>query len=324
MAERTAGGIRKGAMILCEERPRRRVSSLRRAAGNRCRRCQCPFFAVDQAEKPHCGPPEAISARLESLRQRTEGDPMSRIVTIAAVLAALMIVGTPAHACDSNYPWLCKPVPSIDPPESAAEPAKPAAKPLEIANRRGAARTAVAAKASKSSIYNSRKSTARKATARRWAERSRRAKAAAARKLIETSAKAEPTEAFRAVTTASPEPRRKPAVVSAAAPATEAAAGSSPGFAGMWAERSTAAAEPLPAVAAAEPGQPASEPAPAQPEPAVSQHPVSQHPVSQHEVNEIDLAAAEPLATPDSSWMRSLFIAFGGLLAVGSALRLFI
>ena len=41
---------------------------------------------------------------------------------------------------------------------------------------------------------------------------------------------------------------------------------------------------------------------------------------SQNEVNEIDLAAKGPPA--DSYWLRNLFIAVGGLLAVGSALRL--
>jgi hypothetical protein len=44
--------------------------------------------------------------------------------------------------------------------------------------------------------------------------------------------------------------------------------------------------------------------------------------VSQSEVNEIDLAAAAGPESADQSWMRTLVLAFGGVLAVGSALRL--
>ena len=41
-------------------------------------------------------------------------------------------------------------------------------------------------------------------------------------------------------------------------------------------------------------------------------------------MNEIDLAAAANPDAADQSWMRTLVLAFGGLLAVGSALRLFL
>jgi hypothetical protein len=45
----------------------------------------------------------------------------------------------------------------------------------------------------------------------------------------------------------------------------------------------------------------------------------------QSEANEMDLAAATPPPGPaDQSWVRSLFLAFGGLLAAGTALRFFI
>jgi hypothetical protein len=46
---------------------------------------------------------------------------------------------------------------------------------------------------------------------------------------------------------------------------------------------------------------------------------------AQNEVNEIDLAAPDPpAARSESSWLRNLFLAFGGLIAFGSAVRLLV
>src|SRR5947209_326555 len=90
-------------------------------------------------------------------------------MAVALVLAGWTVVAAPAHACDSNYPWLCPPVPSVDPPPDAtAEPAKGAkpAKPPQVANRHAA--KSVAAKATKASA---RKIAARKAAMRRFAAR---------------------------------------------------------------------------------------------------------------------------------------------------------
>ncbi|MFL5098048.1 MAG: hypothetical protein ACJ8ES_22320, partial [Xanthobacteraceae bacterium] len=74
------------------------------------------------------------------------------------------------------------------------------------------------------------------------------------------------------------------------------------------------AAAPVGAATTTQASEPASEPAPVKPVPVASQS----------EVNEIDLAAADPAPQSDGSWLRGLFIAFGGVLALGSALRLFL
>ena len=45
---------------------------------------------------------------------------------------------------------------------------------------------------------------------------------------------------------------------------------------------------------------------------------------SQQDVNEMDLAAVDAAAASESFWLRGLFLALGGLLALGSALRLLV
>jgi hypothetical protein len=88
------------------------------------------------------------------------------------------------------------------------------------------------------------------------------------------------------------------------------AAPSEPGFAAAWKDRAAVTAEPVELAAASQGGQPAAE--------VVEKKPVRV--ASQDEVNEMDLAAAKSAIT-DSFWLRGLFLALGGLLAVGSALR---
>jgi hypothetical protein len=217
-----------------------------------------------------------------------------RLLAIAAVFAAGL--GMPAHACDSNYPWTCQPVRSIDPPETT-EPSKPAAKPLSTKRSAQAKRNA------------------RKSAARQWAVRARRAKIAAA------SAAAARAAAAEARKSAQSEPTRKASAKPGEAgpaitPARVAEDGNdrNTGFATMWAERSTA--EPA-AASAADPARIM--------EPATGSAPLNPVTVAlQNEVTAIDLAAAEPVAASNSSWLRGLFLAFGGLIAAGSALRLFL
>ena len=247
-----------------------------------------------------------------------------RITVIAAIFTALTISLSPAHACDSNYPWTCKPVPSIDPPEAAAD-AKPAAKPLKIMFRPRAAaaqtRKAVnAAVKAERSAQTSRKRLARKAVTRRWAVRARLAKVAAARIAAEQADVEQPIEQAKI-----PVPKRRDAAEKPDLRRERLAEGNEPntGFAAIWAERS--AAQPEAAAVAAESGstEAAADPVAASPIPI----PVVASPVpvaSQDDINEIDLAAAPAAASIDSFWLRGLFLAFGGLLAVGSALRLFV
>jgi hypothetical protein len=244
-----------------------------------------------------------------------------RTVALAAPVAALMLPGLPAHACDSNYPWLCKPVPSIDSSEAETKPAKP----LPITSQRkdaSAAKAKAAAKPAKAKVQRSAqarvKQVARKPPARRLVLRPRHQNVAAAplEDPIVT-----PSESMKI---APPRERvQKPAVSSAGV--ADATNEPNTGFAAAW-ERTTGVAEPIgaapvapaapaaSAAAAAAASEPASEPAPVKPVPVVSQG----------EVNEIDLAAADSAPQSDGSWLRGLFIAFGGILALGSALRLFL
>lgn len=263
---------------------------------------------------------------------------MARILAIAAVMAGLTFVVTPARACDSNYPWLCPPVPSIDPPETAApEPATPA-KPLPIAKNHPAKTKAV--KAERTTAM-SRKSAARKAAMHRWAARARAAKLAAARRAAEAAAaKAEQAESRKVAADAESRkaaadvasPARRPVVTPPPAPRMLDGMGQgNTGFATLWAEHTTDAAEPVSAEPApAATGTAAAETAVLTAAPATAEtraDPVSTNGVAlaaQNEVNALDLAAAQPAAAADSSWVRKLFLAFGGLIAVGSALRLFI
>jgi hypothetical protein len=235
-----------------------------------------------------------------------------RTLAILVALAGFVLAGAPAHACDSNYPWTCKPVPSIDPPEAASE-AK-TTKPLQLTARRAAAAsrksnaraakptaraTRAMAKVERASKA-SRQQAARKANARHLVLHARHAKVAT-REVEEEEAR--PAEAPR--TAKLPVQRLNPARIA------DTTNEPSARFAAIWDERSTGAAKP----AEAPQFNLASEPAP--PPPAA---PVQV--ASQNEVNELDLAAADKAS--DGSWLRSLFIAFGGLLAVGSALRLFV
>jgi hypothetical protein len=243
-----------------------------------------------------------------------------RLVAIVPVLAA--VLGLPAHACDSNYPWLCTPVPSIDPPETA-ESDKPAAKPLPITPRAGraAAKTSKSARVERSAQAN-HKRMARKSAARQWAVRARHAKiaaasaaaaSAAARTAAAEAQKAGLRESARTAPAKPSEAGPRPAIP----PTRVADDGNGPntGFAAMWAEMPAERSTAEQAVAEAPPTA----------EPATGAAPLNAVPVaSQNEVNAIDLAAADPAAPADSSWLRGLVLALGGLIAVGSALRMFI
>src|SRR5262247_219242 len=57
-----------------------------------------------------------------------------RIIAVMLAVAGSVVLAH-AQGCDSPYPWLCKPVPSIDPPETAEPSKQPAGKPLPIAAR---------------------------------------------------------------------------------------------------------------------------------------------------------------------------------------------
>jgi hypothetical protein len=243
-----------------------------------------------------------------------------RAMAAAAVFAGMIIAAAPALAsCDSIYNNTCKPIPATDPPEPAAEPDK-AAKPLQINARRAASRKARAER----SAQKERKRYARGVTTTRvFALRQRRAKAIAAvpRERIKPAAVEDDVE---------PSPRSAKAsrrVLTAADPG--ATSGEAPDL-----NTATDVLRPPP-VATVPVSSPVSSSVaspvvanpvePARPAPAASPAPTPVRTVSQNEVNEIDLAAAAAAPDPaDQSWMRTLVLAFGGLLAVGSALRLFL
>jgi len=247
-----------------------------------------------------------------------------RTVAVAAILASFALPSTAARACDSNYPWLCKPVPSIDPPEAATESNKPAPKPLQITSRRAAAAArAKAHRAAKASAKTTKataklersKQVARTSVARREALRGRAAKVAAARVAGQDSAETAPIESTKIAPTRRSEAVHPPATAAGVVDASVADASndSNAGFAAMWAERGTAAAGPVDARSEAA-AQAASEP--------VAAGPVQV--ASQNAVNQLETAAPEPATASDGDWLRALFLAFGGLLALGSALRLFL
>jgi hypothetical protein len=276
----------------------------------------------------------------------------SAALASAIVIAGLSIAAPPAHACDSNYPWLCKPVPSIDPPETA-DSSKTESKPVKSASRRTRAavkqeKEQAAAKTDNSRSEAASKRAARRAESRRERREARRARAAAARAAEES---AEETETAEPERTPMPRPAPQPRVNAGSEPTT--------GFA-VWTERIASAAQgiaPTPAgrsdgpaaavpteapppqptapvmaqatvpaappPAAAAPTAPPAAAAPAASASTAAEPPANSHSVpaaSQNEVNEIDLAAKEPPG--DRSWLRNIFIAMAGLLAVGSALRL--
>jgi hypothetical protein len=245
----------------------------------------------------------------------------SHLTTISLALAGWTIVVAPAHACDSNYPWLCPPVPSIDPPADApAEPAKATkpAKPQAAANRHAKAAAAKAGKAAAAKA-TARKIAARKAAMRRFAARGHMKIALASRQVEATAVRADSPEP-RTSGGRVPVPNRRPVV--AAPREADGSGGASNGFASVWADRSVAAME---APAAPDTSNQADVSPTAQAETS-SAAPVAPAAVApRSEPNEIDLAAATPPPEPaDQSWVRSLFLAFGGLLAAGTALRFFI
>jgi hypothetical protein len=235
----------------------------------------------------------------------------------AACIAGTLVLASTAHACDERFPWTCKPAPSTAASEPA-ESSKTTAKPLQITTRRRGS-NAKTAKTSERSAHVNRKRLARKAAPHRSVVRARHAKAVAAvpeddSRPGEDTARPTPGEAFNKAVAEPRELGRKDSPRSSRS--TRVADGStegSPGFASMWKDRMVAA-EPVELPAPRESAAAAAEPAT---NPAQRPLPV----VAQDEVNDMDLAAAAAPATADSFWLRGLFLALGGLLAVGSAVR---
>jgi hypothetical protein len=237
------------------------------------------------------------------------------VAAMSAIFVAALVVGTPAHAsCDSIYSGSCKPIPAKEAPEPAAEPEK-TSKPLQI-NRRHAARKAAR---SQRTAQTPRKRYARGTTTETvLVLRKRRAKALAS--APRERAKAAPIVAEDDAAPAPPRrslraPRRHLATADLNAPNGDATDGAA---ATDVLRPHSVATVPVatPVAAGAEQARPA--PPVAAPAPAVRT-------VAQSEVNEIDLAAAAATPDPaDQSWMRTLVLAFGGVLAAGTALRLFL
>ena len=236
------------------------------------------------------------------------------VAAMSAIFVAALIAGTPVHAsCDSIYTGSCKPIPAKDPPEPAAEPEK-ASKPLQI-NRRHAARKAAR---SQRTAQTPRKRYARGTTTETvLVLRQRRAKAvaSAARERVKPAAiVAEDDEAPAPPPRSLRAPRRHLATADLNAPNGDATDGTA--AADVLRPHSVATVPVVtPVAAAAEQARPV--PPVATPAPPVRT-------VAQSEVNEIDLAAASTPDPADQSWMRTLVLAFGGVLAAGTALRLFL
>jgi hypothetical protein len=248
-----------------------------------------------------------------------------RIIAVMLAVAGSVVLAH-AQGCDSPYPWLCKPVPSIDPPETAEPSNQPAAKPQQAAGKPLpiAARSAGVKRSAKTAhAAQARKRSARKAAARNWALRARHAKIVAARAAAQT-AEVKASKSPRAPS-AEPGPVERP--TAEPAPAADGATGPTTGFTAMWTERTVAEptlADAGAAGAAGASGADATHAAMSETA-AIDSVPADAAPVaSQDEANEIDLAAPEPATPWNGSWLRGLFLAFGGLVAVGSALRLFL
>jgi len=260
-----------------------------------------------------------------------------REIAIAALLASLALAATPAQACDSNYPWLCKPAPSIDPPEASGGSDQADAKPTKMISRRATA----AARAKRAQRGKVKAGTTQQATRATDSGRKRSARKAAARQLVLRARKAAPAAAdddeadTRPAADAAAEPRqvapkRAGALAQAAADNTREP---TTGFAALWAERG--AGQPVPSDARV-PGtavsQASSAQAPSSPVPATQAVETSPQPASppvqvvpQDEINALDLAADDPPPSrSETGWLRALFLAFGGILALGSAVRLFL
>ena len=244
-------------------------------------------------------------------------------VGAAAILAGTLILASAAHACDERYPATCKQPPAASSSESAGSRSA-TSKPLQISTRRRGTNAKTTKDTTERAAQVSRKRHARKAAVRRLAARSRHAKAEVEVAEVETrstaSSDAEPAEAVGTVDAVRKEaPQRaqrslRTASAERTASADRVADGSSEsrvGFASVWKDRTIVTAEASEFVP---PSPPSSEPAsaPAQPPVRVA---------SQNDVNEMDLAAADATASANSFWLRGLFLALGGLLAVGSALR---
>jgi hypothetical protein len=235
------------------------------------------------------------------------------VAAITAIFVAALIVGTPVHAsCESIYTGNCRPIPAKDPPEPAAEPEK-ASKPLQI-NRRNAARKA----ARERTAQTQRKRYARGTTTEHvLVLRQRRAKAlaSATRERAKPAIVAEDDEAPLPPRRSLRAPRRQLATTDLSATSGDATDGA--------AATDVLRPNPVATVPVATPVAAAAEQARPAPPVAASAPPVRT--VAQSEVNEIDLAAADATPDPaDQSWMRTLVLAFGGVLAAGTALRLFL
>jgi hypothetical protein len=227
----------------------------------------------------------------------------------AVIFAGMMIPASAVHACDERYPATCKPAAS----KASSEPAesrKATSKPLQITSRRRgisakSARAATAKAATERSAQVSRKRLARKAAVRRLAARSRSAKAEAAEVDTHSSTAKTATKApSEAMDVSRMDSRQRSLRVA------DGSSEANSGFASVWKERTIVTADASEFVTQGATSEPASNPV--QPPVRVA---------SQNEVNEMDLAAADAAGATDSSWLRNLFLALGGLLAVGSALR---
>lgn len=238
-----------------------------------------------------------------------------RAMAAVAIFTGAIIAAMPAAAqCNQNYTWTCTPVPYKDPPEPGAESEK-TSKPLQINSRRPAARKA--ARAERSAQTQRKRFGKRSGPERTLSVRQRRAKAVAARARarvrppivaeddLEESPPLPPVRRFA-------EPRRM---------LTSADPGASTGEATDL-NAATDVLQPQSVTTVPVAGSLASPAEPARPDPAAGPAPIPVRTVSQSEVNEIDLAVAAGPESADQSWMRTLVLAFGGVLAVGSALRL--
>src|SRR5215470_9800679 len=192
-----------------------------------------PIFSRGLGQKTSVLPTSGHPSGSE-LRATLKGRDVMATFRIMAI--ALAVVGSAvlapalarAQGCDSPYPWLCKPVPSIDPPETAEPNKQPAAKPLPIAARdAGVKRSAKTAHAAQP-----RKRSARKAASRRWALRARHAKVVAARAAAETAE----VKSSRSPRPPSAETGRVERPPAEPAPAADGATGPTTGFTAMWTE----------------------------------------------------------------------------------------
>jgi hypothetical protein len=240
-----------------------------------------------------------------------------KLACAAAIIAAATTLGTAAQACDQRFPWTCKPVPSIEPAEAAET--KTSSKPLKITSRRATRAAKPSSRsAGEQSASTKRARLARKASARRTV-RLRHARPAASARAADSAE----TTTVAAQRIGSEQPTERQTVTARAPRVAAGRSDPNSAFAMMWKDRTTVTAEPAELSRPAPAGEPAAQPLSTKPAAAGAPDPVPAKPVqvvAKDEANEIDLAAANPEAA-DSSWLRNLFLALGGLLAVGSAVR---